>query len=122
MGFRIYMAVIMLLIPAAMIVIGHFWRKHPPKQINSTYGYRTRRSMFSKRTWDYAHTCCSKIWRKLGWFTFAVTIIIVVIMLCVHLDTESAGSLAIIVVFLQMILMVLALPATERALKHKFGI
>ncbi len=116
------MAVMMLLMPATMIGLGHFWQKHPPKQINSTYGYRTRRSMFSKRTWDYAHVYCAKIWRKLGWGTGTVTIIVVVVMFYLRLDVESAGILGVAVVFLQMIPFVVALPVTERALKRKFKI
>ncbi|MDA1027671.1 MAG: SdpI family protein [Bacteroidetes bacterium] len=29
-------------------------RAHPPKKINSLYGYRTKRSMASQEAWDFA--------------------------------------------------------------------
>lgn len=49
MMFWIYMLVCSLLIPLIILGVGALLAKHPPKQINWAYGYRTRRSTKTKR-------------------------------------------------------------------------
>ena len=43
-----------LLLPCMMLAIGLLWRRHPPKDINSLYGYRTPRSTHSRAAWAFA--------------------------------------------------------------------
>lgn len=117
-----FMAVCMLLIPATMLFFGYFWKKRPPKDVNAVYGYRTRRSTFSKRTWDYAHLVCSRLWRRLGWLSLILTAAAIVAM-CLLCKTEAAvGTWGGIAVMAQIVLMIAAIPFTERAIKEKFGI
>lgn len=40
--------------------------KFPPKKINWSYGYRTRRSMQSEAAWNFAQRYCSLEFLKLG--------------------------------------------------------
>lgn len=51
-----------IVIPIMMIAFGLLWRKHPPKNINWIYGYRSRRSMKNHITWQFAHKYQAKIW------------------------------------------------------------
>ena len=64
-----------LLIPSTMIVLGMIFRKGAAKKINVVCGYRTRRSMLSQNTWDYANYRMAVLWLKLGIVLFpAVTL------------------------------------------------
>lgn len=56
----------MLVIPLIFLGIGLLWEKHPPKEINWVYGYRTRRSSASQQAWDFAHAYFAKLARRLG--------------------------------------------------------
>ena len=38
-----------------MLVIFLIFKRYPPKKINHTYGYRTKRSMKNQDTWDVAN-------------------------------------------------------------------
>ena len=49
MGFWFYMLVMTLLLPTTLTVIGAIFRKTSPRDINMFVGYRTRRSMLSKK-------------------------------------------------------------------------
>ena len=44
MGFWIFMFLSNELIPILMLLFGWIFKKHPPKNINSVYGYRTSMS------------------------------------------------------------------------------
>lgn len=55
-----------LLIPVSMIIIGIVFRTRLPKSINYLYGYRTKRSMESKESWDYAHKLCGAAYILIG--------------------------------------------------------
>lgn len=120
--FQIFMAIMMLLIPVTMLLFGHLWKKAPPNKINSAYGYRTKRSMSSRRAWAYAHEVCGKVWRWFGTISLSMTLVLILLMLILCRTVEGAGNLGLIVVFAQMIPLVAAIPITERALKKKFEI
>ena len=61
MGFWIFMTVCNFLMPALMVIIGKIWLKHPPKSINSSYGYCTPMSQKNQDTWDFAQAYCGKM-------------------------------------------------------------
>lgn len=66
MGFWVFCLAMDLLIPAVMLLLGRRFLTKPPRTINSTYGYRTRRSMKSQAAWDFAHRTCGRLWSRLG--------------------------------------------------------
>ena len=55
MVFWIYMLVMALLVPSAMIGFGWLFMRRTPKTIQSLFGYRTAMSMKNKDTWEFAH-------------------------------------------------------------------
>lgn len=57
MGFRIFMLIVVLLIPLTMLFFGWLLFKRTPKEINYVFGYRTKRSMRDEETsgLDYKH-------------------------------------------------------------------
>lgn len=122
LGFLLFMIAVVFIIPLTMLIYGYIWKKRPPAKINSTHGYRTRRSMFNKRTWDFAHKLCSKVWIRFGWWTTVFTAIVVVPLLESCANVNRIGVFGGIAVLLQMIPFVATLPIIERALKREFGI
>ena len=74
MGFWIFMMVMELLIPLIMIIFGKYFSKKSPKEINYLFGYRTSMSMKNKDTWEFAHKYCGKLWLKIGWIMFVVSL------------------------------------------------
>lgn len=121
-GFYIFMLIVTLLVPAVMLFFGYCWQVKPPPKINRSYGYRTRRSMSSKKAWDFAHKHCGKSWVKLGWFTLFVSLICMVVLPFYTLEIETVSVFSIAIVILQCILLTVPLVTTERALMREFGI
>ena len=76
MGFKIFMAFAVLLIPGIMIFFGRTMMDHPPKTINGAYGFRTTMSMINQDTWDYAQVACAKRWRRWGRVLALITLIV----------------------------------------------
>lgn len=54
MLFWIYMFLVTLIIPCAMYFVGKKYLTSPPKYINNTKGFRTKRSMKNPLTWEFA--------------------------------------------------------------------
>ncbi len=54
MGFWIFMLCMAVFPSVMMMIFGTLFRKYPPEDINSFYGYRTRRSMKDQQRWDFA--------------------------------------------------------------------
>ena len=75
MGFWIFMLVMDLLCPVIMIVMGRYFMKTSPKEINYIFGYRTNMSMKNKDTWDFAHKYIGKLWFYLGLILVPITVI-----------------------------------------------
>ena len=86
------------------------------------YGYRTRRSMSSPKAWKFAHIYFGKMWIKLGWAALAVTFVVMVPLAFFTLEIDRVGIVGTVVAFLQLILMIVPIFPTERALKREFGI
>lgn len=76
MWFLWFMLCCDVLLPVIMIVSGRVMWKHTPKDINGVLGYRTRRSMVNKDTWNFAHNHCGRLWWKTGWIMLMPTILI----------------------------------------------
>ena len=76
MGFKVFMAFAVLLIPGIMVFFGRVMTDHPPKTINAAYGYRTTMSMINQDTWDYAQAACAKRWRRWGRVLALITLIV----------------------------------------------
>ncbi len=118
LGFWIYMLLMDLLIPALMIGIGTLFQKRPPKRINGISGYRTKRSMRTQETWDFAHRYCGKLWVKIGLVLLPLSVLPLIFVY--GKDIGLVGTVGGIVTGVQIIPMVAAIFPTERALKENF--
>ncbi len=118
MAFWIYMVCMDLLIPVSMILIGKRFQKKPPKYKNALTGYRTKRSMLSEATWEFAHIHLGKTWEKCGIIACLVTI---VLMLPVFgKSTDTVGIAGGILSGVQCVLMIATIIPTEIALRKTF--
>lgn len=120
-----------LLTPALMTVLGFLWKSHPPKEINSVYGYRTAMSCKNQATWDFAHQTAGRLWRGwgLGSLLLSAVIFAVVSLALAHwnfavlslpenVDAFSWLSLGLMAV--QLVVLVGSIFPVERALKRRF--
>lgn len=78
MEFWIFMLVMTLLMPFVMIGFGRRFMRRAPQKINAIFGYRTKRSMQYRDTWEFAHRYCGKLWFFCG-HCFA----------CAHVDRHA---------------------------------
>ena len=118
MGFWIFMLVMDLLFPVIMIVMGRYFMKKSPKEINYIFGYRTNMSMKNKDTWNFAHKYIGKLWFYLGLLLIPITVIP---MLFVLGGTEDVvGTMGCIICVIALIILIVPIFPTERALKMNF--
>lgn len=118
MEFWIFMLLMNLLIPVSMIGFGKIFLTKPPKDINSVYGYRTRRSSKNKDTWMFAHQYCGKLMYRWGWILLFLSIIPMLFVL--KKDNDAVGTVSSIICFLQLIPLLGVILPTEKALKKTF--
>ena len=118
MGFWIFMMIINLILPITIILLGRYYSRKAPKNINWVYGYRTPMSTKNKETWEFAHKYFGKLWYKFGIILLPVSI---VAMLFVLGKSENIiGIVGEIICGVQVVLMVLVILPIEHALKKNF--
>ncbi len=118
LGFWIFMLIMDLLIPAAMIGFGKIFVNKPPEKINSLYGYRTPMSMKNKDTWDFAHKYFGRLWLRFG----AVMLLpsVALMLIAFGKDIDTIGLVGEAICFIQLVPMLLPVFMTEAALKKVF--
>ncbi|MDT8715338.1 SdpI family protein [Clostridium sp. 19966] len=118
MGFWIFMMVMDLLIPLIMIMLGKYFIKNVPKEINEFFGYRTTMSMKSKETWEFAHHYCGKLWLKVGCIMIVLSAI--AMLFIIGKSIKIVGTFGGILCGIQLIFLIGSIFPTEIALKNNF--
>ncbi len=118
MGFWIFMLVMDLLFPVIMIVMGKYFMKTSPKEINYIFGYRTNMSMKNKDTWDFAHKYIGKLWFYIGLFLVPITII--PMLFAIGSNKDIVGTVGGIICVVSLVILIVPIFPTERALKRVF--
>ena len=118
MGFWIFMLAMNLLFPLIMIVMGRYFMKKSPKEINYIFGYRTNMSMKNKDTWDFAHNYFGKLWFRLGWLLIPISVI--PMLFVIGKGEDIIGTVGMVVMVIDLILLIAPIFSTERALKRIF--
>lgn len=108
-----------LLIPLIMLFFGKMMYKSAPKNINYIFGYRTTRSMKNEDTWKFAHEHCGRLWYRMGLIMLVPTVL-------VHIpfynsDESVIGTVAIVVMSVQLAALLVSIIPTELALKNNFN-
>ena len=118
MGVWIYMLIMDLLIPTVMVLFGRAFLKKAPKEINYVFGYRTNMSMKNKDTWDFAHKYFGKRWFCLGWLLIPISVI--PMLFVIGKGEDIIGTVGMVVMVIDLILLIAPIFSTERALKKIF--
>lgn len=118
MGFWWFLLACDLIIPLIMIISGRMMWKNAPNNINGIYGYRTTRSMKNMDTWKFAHDYCGRLWWKMGWILFVLSLI-------AHIPFYGASDNAVailagILCTVQVVALLASIIPTEMALKKNF--
>ena len=118
MGFWIFMLIMILIIPVTMTGFGRLFLRKVPDKINYVFGYRTKRSMRNKDTWDFAHKYIGKLWFTGGLIILLLSI--VTILFLTGKDTDTVGTAGAVITGIQMIPLLGSIIMTEEALKKNF--
>ena len=105
------------LLMGTMLFFGWIFIKHPPKDINFIYGYRTPRSTKNQAVWMFSHKTAGQIWLKSGAAGAAVSILLIVLF-------DRYGSLerfSLYLVYIQLMLLLLVIPLTEWKISRNFN-
>lgn len=112
------MNIVSLFVPLIMLIFGIVFLKKSPNKINPVYGYRSRRSMKSIEAWKFAHFLCAKIWLYAGIVMLLLTILAMLLVL--NKSEETIGTVAQIVIYVQLAVLLLSIIPVEAALKRNF--
>ena len=118
MGFRIFMLIVVLLIPLIMLLFGWLFFRRTPKKINYVFGYRTKRSMRNEETWKFANQYFGKVWYLCGLLSAPLSVIAMAIVF--EKGTDTMSTVGFIITMIQTIPFVGAMISTEIALKKNF--
>lgn len=118
MGLWIFMLIVNLILPITMILLGRYYSCKAPKNINWVYGYRTPMSTKNKETWEFAHKYFGNLLYKFGIILLPASIIAMLFVL--GKSEHIIGIVGEIICGVQVVMMVIVVHPTERALKKNF--
>lgn len=104
-----------LIFPLIMLITGYLLKKFPPKEINSSVGYRTQMSEKNIETWNEANKYSTKLLIIFSWITVLLTLIISLILGRSHFEDEC-----LIPILLILISVIVIVVLTEKHLKDTF--
>ncbi len=116
-SFWLFLVIVLSVLPITMIMFGSIYKKFAPGY-NYMFGYKTKRSLKSRESWEFAHIYFGKFWFVAGIVLVGLNIIV---MLAVsNTDHELIGMMAIAVAGFELVVFVLSVVFTEHALKRTF--
>ena len=118
MGFWIFILCTVLLVPFIMLFFGLYFKNKSPKEINSLFGYRTTMSMKNKDTWEFAHHYCGRLWLVLGMIMLPLSVI--PMLFFINQDIDVVGIAGGIIEGIQVVVLLISIFPTEKALKKTF--
>jgi len=117
MFFWLFCLFVDLLVPAIAIIFGLKFRKSPPKNINSIFGYRTARSTKDRESWILAHNLCGNIWYKMGLIMLPLSLVSMLFVLKESVQIIAFSSLFLCLI--QCIALTLTIIPVELLLKRR---
>ena len=115
----VFMLAMNLLIPAAMIGCGRVMKKDPSGVVDSTFGYRTSRSMKNQETRDFANQYCGRLWVQWG-RTLLIFAIPAQALTLLCPDVNSMCGWSSVLTIAETVVMAVIYFPVERALKQNF--
>lgn len=108
------MLIILGLTGIIYLMAGFIQLKYPPRKINSLYGYRTKLSMKSKETWEFAQQFSAKKSLQIG------LLMLILGIASIFLPTDTKEIQAWLSVLLVILFSGILIYLTEKKLKEKF--
>jgi len=99
----------------SFVIIGTLLLKHPPKDINSTIGYRTKKSSKNQETWDFAQRLAGKVFLIIGIVNFAVCSLIILL----FVNKQNVDHMFLVLAYCQIAECFVVILITELKLKKK---
>ena len=109
-----------MLIPLTMYFAGRMMKLNPPKTINGIYGYRTTMSRKNMDTWIFAHDHAGSLWMKVGKIMIFVSAAVHIPLYFVN-NCDMLSVVCLILTVIQLIVLILSIIPTEKALKDNFN-
>ena len=72
----------------------------------------------NQETWDFAHQYCGKLWWRLGWILFIISIF--VMLPVIGKDEGTVGTWGSVFEMIQAAVLLLSIFPTEKALRKNF--
>lgn len=104
-----------LICPIIILITGYLLKKFPPKEINSSVGYRTQMSEKNIETWNEANKYSTKLLINFSWMIVLITLTISLI-----LGRSSLEAECLIPILLILISVIVIVALTEKHLKNTF--
>lgn len=117
LGRRGKMIIYTLIMCLTMVICGLLFVKRPPKEINTSIGYRTIISSKNIDTWNFAHKYAGKVWIISG----IITAFIACICFMIPKDIIEYEKLMIILEIFELVMLFLVIPITEIKLRKVFN-
>lgn len=99
----------------SFVIIGTLLLKHPPKDINSTIGYRTKKSSKNQETWDFAQRLAGKVFLIIGIVNFAMCSLIILL----FVNKQNVDHMFLVLAYCQIAECFVVILITELKLKKK---
>lgn len=115
----ISVSVSVLLIPIIILIIGFWFSKKPPENINHLLGYRTARSMKNEQTWAFAQKYTGKVFKFSGIIILVLSIILMLLVL--GKDENVVANCGTVICVLQVVMILVSIIPVECALKKNFN-
>lgn len=103
-----------LLIPCTMLFLGNILKNHPPKTINTAYGFRTKRSTKNQKNWDSAQSFLGTLWLRWSKNLLIGTCLLFLIVSRVNLQITT--FVASFVIIFQLVVLIFSLLLTQKSL------
>ena len=107
---------ICMLVPVIILVVALITKAIPNKEINSTFGYRSKKSMSSQENWDKAQELMSKYFLIIG-IVLTVISIIAGLIIINRFEMPVMMVAVTVLVLIQVLATIVVIPLVESQLK-----
>lgn len=108
--------IVIIIIPLAVTFGGFILKQCSDSDVDSTVGYRTRRSMASKEAWKLANETCAKLWITGGIITTVLSVVLP-FTACLILNETAGLYIGVFVLLFQITAFILSVVTVENKLK-----
>ncbi len=119
MEYWVSVSISVLIIPIIICVIGFWFSKKPPKNINYLLGYRTKRSMKNEQTWEFAQKYTGKVFKYTGIIMLVLSF--VPMLFLIGKSENVISGCGMVITLLQVIMLFVSIIPVECALKKNFN-